>query len=114
MGVAMASNVGGMTSPLSSPQDVFAIALLAQNGTPPSWLSWFAVSLPVATACNFGIWYLLLLVYKPALAQAEVTPLRAPSDKITSTQVRWCPSRRSHSAACGRRAGSDVRHCLTF
>jgi phosphate transporter len=87
MGVAMASNVGGMTSPISSPQNIFAIDLMAASGTPPDWLSWFFAALPVAVACNIAIWLIILLVYKPGEAIAEVRPLRAPTDKISTTQV---------------------------
>lgn len=52
MGIALASNVGGMTSPISSPQNIFAIERMSMDGTPPSWLSWFAVSLPVSIVCE--------------------------------------------------------------
>jgi phosphate transporter len=96
MGVAMASNVGGMTSPISSPQNVFAIDLMAESGKPPNWLSWFIVALPVAFLCNMGIWLVVLAVYKPGKAIRDVRPLRAPTDKISFTQV--C------SIAAGRQA----------
>lgn len=48
MGIALASNVGGMASPIASPQNLFAIELMSKDGDPPNWLSWFAVALPVA------------------------------------------------------------------
>jgi len=46
--VALASNIGGMTSPISSPQNIFAIERMSMDGDPPSWLSWFAIALPVS------------------------------------------------------------------
>ncbi len=64
LGIALASNIGGMTSPISSPQNIFAIERMSMDGDPPSWLSWFAVALPVAVLCNFICWGLILAVYK--------------------------------------------------
>ena len=54
MGIALASNIGGMTSPISSPQNVFAIERMSMDGHPPSWLQWFAVAVPVSIACALG------------------------------------------------------------
>jgi phosphate transporter len=44
MGITLASNLGGIASPIASPQNVIAI----QNMTPPpSWADWFCVSVPL-------------------------------------------------------------------
>ena len=37
MGIALASNLGGMTSPISSPQNIFAIQRMSMDGEPPRW-----------------------------------------------------------------------------
>ncbi|GLC41066.1 hypothetical protein PLESTB_000947200 [Pleodorina starrii] len=87
MGIALASNVGGMTSPISSPQNIFAIERMSLDGHPPSWLSWFAVALPVSIACNLACWAMLLLVYQPGRAIAEVRPIKPNTDPINGTQV---------------------------
>ncbi|PNH00354.1 putative transporter C3B8.04c, partial [Tetrabaena socialis] len=87
MGIALASNVGGMTSPISSPQNIFAIERMSMDGHPPSWLMWFAVALPVSIATNFICWLVLLLVYQPGRAIAEVRPIKPNTDPINGTQV---------------------------
>ncbi|GFR50479.1 hypothetical protein Agub_g12739 [Astrephomene gubernaculifera] len=87
MGIALASNVGGMTSPISSPQNIFAIERMSMDGRPPSWLAWFAVALPVSIACNFLCWFLLLRVYQPGRAIAEVRPIKPNTDPVNGTQV---------------------------
>eukprot|EP00892_Ulva_mutabilis_P010916 jgi/Ulvmu1/8197/UM041_0006.1 len=87
MGIAMASNVGGMTSPISSPQNIFAIAVLSDHTTPPNWLEWFAIALPVSTVINLAIWGLLLLYYNPDREVTEILPLRSSNDPINMTQV---------------------------
>lgn len=72
MGIALASNLGGMTSPISSPQNIFAIERMSMGGTPPSWLTWFAVALPVAFLGNIVCWALILMVYRPGETIKEV------------------------------------------
>ncbi|KAF5832470.1 Sodium/sulfate symporter [Dunaliella salina] len=87
MGVALASNIGGMTSPISSPQNIFAIERMSMDGLPPSWLSWFAVALPVSFISVLACWLLLLLVYRPGLMTMEVRPLKPYTDPMNMTQV---------------------------
>jgi len=72
MGIALASNLGGMTSPISSPQNIFAIERMSMSGAPPSWLTWFAVALPVAFLGNLVCWALILMVYRPGATIKEV------------------------------------------
>jgi phosphate transporter len=62
LGIALASNIGGMASPIASPQNLVAL----QNMHPtPSWGQWFFVALPVCIICIMGIWLLLLFAYDP-------------------------------------------------
>jgi hypothetical protein len=42
------------------------------DGSPPSWLAWFAVALPVAVLGNLMCWGLILLVYRPGAKIKEV------------------------------------------
>lgn len=74
-GIALASNLGGMTSPISSPQNIFAIEEMGRGGEPPSWLSWMAAALPVACLGNLAIWALLLAAYRPGRDIKEVRRL---------------------------------------
>ena len=74
-GIALASNLGGMTSPISSPQNIFAIQEMGRGGDPPSWLAWMAVALPVACLGNLAIWALLLAAYRPGRDIKEVRRL---------------------------------------
>jgi len=43
LGIALASNVGGLASPISSPQNLFAIEYSIGLG----WIQWFSVSIPL-------------------------------------------------------------------
>lgn len=56
MGVALAADVGGMASPISSPQNIISMEYLTPYGI--GWGQFFAVALPcgiLATLCSWGI-----------------------------------------------------------
>ncbi|ODV91912.1 hypothetical protein CANCADRAFT_22162 [Tortispora caseinolytica NRRL Y-17796] len=86
LGIAFASNVGGMTSPIASPQNIVAL----QNMDPQlSWISWFAISIPVSLISLLLIWA-VLLVSCSAERDTVIAPIRVSSDKFSSTQVFVC------------------------
>jgi len=66
MGIALASNVGGMASPISSPQNLFAIEY-----TPIGWVAWFVVSIPMCVLLDLIIF--AWLVYCFDLPNVEST-----------------------------------------
>jgi phosphate transporter len=103
MGIALASNVGGMASPISSPQNLFAIEY-----TPIGWLPWFAVSIPLCITLNLIIWAWLVFCYRlPAADSTAVSWAlqrdRSGLDPFTAEQyyviavsvgvvILWCGS----------------------
>lgn len=58
LGVALASNVGGMASPISSPQNLFAIEY-----APVGWLAWFTVSVPLCVLLDVLLWMWLVVCF---------------------------------------------------
>ncbi|KAE8218048.1 hypothetical protein CF319_g7997 [Tilletia indica] len=60
MGIALASNIGGQTSPIASPQNLIALQYMAE---PLSWLQWFAITIPVSGLSLVIIWLVLLWGY---------------------------------------------------
>ncbi|KAI8609933.1 hypothetical protein BC830DRAFT_790131 [Chytriomyces sp. MP71] len=62
IGVALAANVGGMASPISSPQNIIAMDYMSPAA---SWMQWLAVSIPLCIVLDLAIWGVILLVYKP-------------------------------------------------
>lgn len=99
LGIALASNVGGMASPIASPQNIIAL----QNMKPtPSWLVWFFIALPVCVISIVLIWLLLLVSFKPGRG-TTIVPIRPMKDKLNGIQyfiifvtlltiVLWCTS----------------------
>lgn len=62
MAIALASCIGGLSSPISSPQNIVTINLMDPN---PGWGIWFAGAIPVFIITNITTWALLLLYFRP-------------------------------------------------
>lgn len=82
LGIALASNIGGMLSPIASPQNIVALAIMAPQ---PSWGIWFFVALPVGIISLLLIWILLLVSFKPGKG-TTIVPVRPVKDKFSGTQ----------------------------
>jgi len=84
LGIAYSNNIGGMMSPISSPQNLVALNVInsqpawnTTNGLETYTLGWgpfLAVSVPFAIACTFIAWGTLLLMFRPKLASIERIP----------------------------------------
>ncbi|KAI9768603.1 MAG: low-affinity phosphate transporter [Geoglossum simile] len=97
LGIALASNIGGMASPIASPQNIIAL----QNMRPePSWVAWFFVALPICIFSILMIWALLLVTFQPGKG-TTIVPIRQMTDKFTGVQyfisfvtigtiILWC------------------------
>lgn len=83
LGIALASNVGGMASPIASPQNIFAVGVMDPT---PSWGEWFIVSIPVCIICILIIWILLLLTFPldPNIKLLQLHPSKDPF-----TPIQW-------------------------
>eukprot|EP00927_Polykrikos_kofoidii_P055323 TRINITY_DN49592_c0_g1_i1.p1 TRINITY_DN49592_c0_g1~~TRINITY_DN49592_c0_g1_i1.p1 ORF type:complete len:717 (-),score=97.70 TRINITY_DN49592_c0_g1_i1:80-2230(-) len=71
IGLAFACNIGGMTTPISSPQNVAALQTLKAAGGNISWWQWLSVSFPFCIVSVTVAWVLLLLLYQYDLSDAE-------------------------------------------
>ncbi|KAL2174326.1 SPX domain-containing protein [Thermothelomyces heterothallicus CBS 202.75] len=99
IGIALASNIGGMLSPIASPQNVVAIGIMEPE---PTWGQWFFIAIPVGLLSLVLIWLLLLLVFKPGRS-TTIVPVRPVRDPFTGVQwfvsavtvvtiALWCAS----------------------
>ncbi|KAL6453466.1 PHO87 Inorganic phosphate transporter PHO87 [Candida maltosa Xu316] len=96
MGIALASDVAGMASPIASPQNVIAIESMSPN---PGWGKWFAVALPVSIVSMLLIWVELITTFKiNNVVLKEFKPIR---ERLTfkqyyvfavtiATIILWC------------------------
>ncbi|CEP12744.1 hypothetical protein [Parasitella parasitica] len=62
MGIALASCIGGLASPISSPQNIVTINLMNPN---PGWGIWFAGAIPCGVITVLTTWALLLAYFRP-------------------------------------------------
>ena len=83
IGIALASNIGGMLSPIASPQNVVAIGIMEP---PPTWGQWFFIVIPVGIISIVLIWLILLVAFKPGRG-TTIVPVRPVRDPFTG--VEW-------------------------
>ncbi|KIJ51071.1 hypothetical protein M422DRAFT_204101 [Sphaerobolus stellatus SS14] len=87
LAIALAANIGGQSSPISSPQNLIALQYM---DPPIDWLNWFIVALPVSFISIILIWLLLLVSYKPSITAdgepLEIRPIRSLRERFTLKQ----------------------------
>lgn len=99
IGIALASNIGGMLSPIASPQNVVAMGIMSPE---PTWLQWFFIVIPVGVVSIVLIWLLLLVTFQPGKG-TSIAPIRPLKEDFTGGQwfvtivtiitiVLWCTS----------------------
>ncbi|KAL7921571.1 hypothetical protein ACQKWADRAFT_321380 [Trichoderma austrokoningii] len=99
IGIALASNIGGMLSPIASPQNVVAMGIMKPE---PTWLQWFFIVIPVGIVSIVLIWLLLLITFQPGKG-TSIAPIRPLKEKFSGGQwfvaivtvitiVLWCTS----------------------
>lgn len=99
IGIALASNVGGMLSPIASPQNVVAMGIMQPA---PTWLQWFFIVIPVGAVSLVIIWVFLLITFQPGKG-ITIAPIRPVKEKFTGLQwfvtivtittiALWCAS----------------------
>ncbi|KAG8690610.1 low-affinity phosphate transporter [Ceratobasidium sp. 423] len=87
LAIALAANIGGQSSPISSPQNLITLQYM---DPPLDWLQWFAVAIPVSAVTIFVVWLLLLVSYKPSYApdgtELRIRPIRPTKESFTLKQ----------------------------
>lgn len=84
LGIALASNIGGMASPIASPQNMIAIGAMEPA---PSWGQWFVIALPVCVLSLLLIWVFLLITFNCNTRNTQLVAIRTLDDKFT--RVQW-------------------------
>ncbi|KAH3674940.1 hypothetical protein WICMUC_002960 [Wickerhamomyces mucosus] len=99
LAIAFSSNVGGMASPISSPQNIVAMQYLSPYGI--NWGTWLGVSIPVTLLANILIWGFLLLVFKfkgEKIKQQKMVEVKFTAVEyfiilvLIATIILWCVS----------------------
>lgn len=69
MGVALSADIGGMASPISSPQNIISMQYLKPYGI--GWGQFFAVALPTGILSMLCSWALMILTFKIGKTKLE-------------------------------------------
>lgn len=83
MGIALASNIGGQTSPIASPQNLIALQYMDK---PLGWVQWFGITIPVSGVSLLALWLLLLWSFGTG---SGVHIKRIPESDHTFTLKQW-------------------------
>lgn len=98
LGIALASNIGGMASPIASPQNMIAIGAM---DPPPSWGQWFVIALPVCLLSLILIWLFLLATFDCRKLTTQLVSIKTIDEKFSGVQwyiaavsiftiILWC------------------------
>jgi phosphate transporter len=79
LAIALASNIGGQASPISSPQNLIALGSMVPELT---WLEWFAISIPVGVTSIVAIWAFLHINYRWE-SSLRIPKMRKNTDSLT-------------------------------
>lgn len=88
LGLAFACNLGGMMSPIASPQN--AVAMTALSFHDVTFAAWVGVALPVVLFCVIATWAIIIAVWKP-FEDVPYIPLQvvnAVADRKVTTAER--------------------------
>ncbi|KAG0672477.1 member of the phosphate permease [Maudiozyma exigua] len=105
LGVAIAANIGGMSSPISSPQNIISMEYLKPYGI--NWGQFFAVALPAGILATIICWGILCATFKINLTKLEkFEPIRTRftlkqwfiCGVTIATIILWCVEAQIESA----------------
>ena len=68
LGIAFSNNIGGMTTPIASPQNIIGIQFInAVPGQNIGWPKWLLVAIPYSIICTLAAFGFLWIFYRPKI-----------------------------------------------
>eukprot|EP00742_Colponemidia_sp_Colp-10_P001692 GILJ01001814.1.p1 GENE.GILJ01001814.1~~GILJ01001814.1.p1 ORF type:complete len:715 (-),score=102.45 GILJ01001814.1:146-2290(-) len=89
LGCAYSCNIGGMTTPIASPQNAIALDFLLKDSSvaPVSFIQWVLIATPTALVLTCLSWAFLMFYYRTAVTSLTFPPqISKASHQFTSTQ----------------------------
>lgn len=86
LAIAFASNIGGMSSPIASPQNIITLEIMGEQQ--PAWGIWFVISLPVCLFSLLSIW--LLLAFSCNFKDITLEHEKTKNEKMKKVQIFIC------------------------
>jgi len=87
LGLAFATAIGSMATPVGTPPNAIAVRFLAEEGIVLSFVDWMRVGLPIALTLLPITWLLLILLGSPKVARLKYTVGRNPVPRTTGALV---------------------------
>ena len=89
LALAFACNVGGMMSPIASPENAIVLGYLEQNARKHNidWLQWMALALPLGVLAILTIWAYLCLALLRDQPLPAIPPILLQNEKISKRDV---------------------------
>ena len=81
------NNIGGMTSPISSPPNVIALNWCEQAGAGVSFGAWLSVTMPFCSLLLLASWAIIRLRYPPKLLRLQMSELTCKQPPMTRDQI---------------------------
>ncbi len=72
LSVPFAANVGGIGTIIGTPPNAVAASVLGGLGHPISFIGWMVFGVPIALVLLFGLWLMLVVVFKPSRERFEL------------------------------------------
>ena len=87
IGIAISNNIGGMTTPISSPQNVIAFNWCGQVGPGITFASWMGVTVPFCSLLVLAAWVIIRTRYPPDLPLLQLSELTGEQPPLNRDQV---------------------------
>jgi phosphate transporter len=87
IGIAISNNIGGMTTPIASPQNVIAFNWCGQAGTDMSFGGWLCITGPYCTTLLLVAWWIIRVRYPPMLRVLQMSDLTREQPRMNRDQM---------------------------
>ena len=87
IGIAISNNIGGMTTPIASPQNVIAFNWCGQAGAGMTFGGWLCITVPFCTALLLASWCIIRARYPPMLRALQISDLTREQPRMNRDQM---------------------------
>mmetsp|Transcript_13928 Transcript_13928/g.33765 ORF Transcript_13928/g.33765 Transcript_13928/m.33765 type:complete len:557 (+) Transcript_13928:246-1916(+) len=87
LGIAISNNIGGMTTPIASPQNVIAFNWCGLVGSPVTFPTWLLFTVPYCSILLLISWVILRIRYPPMLRALQISELLREQSRMNPSQI---------------------------
>lgn len=73
LAVPFAANIGGVGTPIGTPPNAIAVAIMAERGMHITFLTWMAFAVPLMLGSLVVMWFTLLTIFRPKTERFDIT-----------------------------------------